>query len=83
MKRAVRNIAILGSTGSIGRSTLQVVSRFPDRFRVVCLSAHRNIDLLQKQIDRFRPRAVVLQDDCNAPLLRKATDGATDVLTGE
>jgi 1-deoxy-D-xylulose-5-phosphate reductoisomerase len=83
MKRAVRNIAILGSTGSIGRSTLQVVSRFPDRFRVVCLSAHRNIDLLQKQIDRFRPSAVVLQDESNAPLLRRATDGKTDVLTGE
>ncbi len=58
----MKNIAILGSTGSIGRSALQVVEQFPDRLQVVALAAGRNIDLLAEQIHRFRPRLAAVLD---------------------
>ena len=48
-------LVVLGSTGSIGRQTLDVVRAFPDRFRVVGLAAGSNIDLLQKQAAEFNP----------------------------
>ncbi|UCC73089.1 MAG: 1-deoxy-D-xylulose-5-phosphate reductoisomerase [Gemmatimonadota bacterium] len=57
-----RPIAVLGSTGSIGRTTLDVISTFPDRFRVVALTANRNADALLEQVDRFRPQLAVLAD---------------------
>ena len=58
----MKNIAILGSTGSIGRSALQVVEQFPDRLQVVALAAGRNIDLLAEQIHRFRPKLAAVLD---------------------
>jgi len=58
----LKRIAILGSTGSIGRSALQVVEQFPDRLQVVALAAGRNIDLLAEQIHRFRPRLAAVFD---------------------
>ncbi|MEW6510442.1 MAG: 1-deoxy-D-xylulose-5-phosphate reductoisomerase [Bacteroidota bacterium] len=78
-----RNIAILGSTGSVGRNTLDVVANFPDRLRVTYLAAHRNIDLLTEQINRFRPRGVAVMDMDAAALLRERVNGATEVLCGE
>ena len=51
-------IAVLGSTGSVGRQTLDVVSRLPDRFRVVALAAGANHDLLIEQIGKFKPNLV-------------------------
>lgn len=78
-----KNIAILGSTGSIGRSTLEVISHFPERFRVTYLTAHRNIDLLKEQVQQFRPRGVVVLDECNASVLGKSLNGATEILVGE
>jgi 1-deoxy-D-xylulose-5-phosphate reductoisomerase len=78
-----KNIAILGSTGSIGQSTLDVASAFPDLFRVAYLTAHRNIDLLREQINRFRPRGVVVLDHERADELRQLVDGSTEVLCGE
>jgi 1-deoxy-D-xylulose-5-phosphate reductoisomerase len=78
-----KNIAILGSTGSIGRNTLEVVSHFPERFRVAYLTAHRNIDLLQEQVRRFKPRGVVVLEECSASVLRKFLNGATELLVGE
>ncbi|HEY6952129.1 MAG TPA: 1-deoxy-D-xylulose-5-phosphate reductoisomerase [Bacteroidota bacterium] len=77
------NIAILGSTGSIGRSSLEVIKNFPERFCVTYLTANRNIDLLQKQIAQVHPRGVVVLDPCNASVLRKVLDGKTEVLSGE
>ncbi|MFW6200183.1 MAG: 1-deoxy-D-xylulose-5-phosphate reductoisomerase [Gemmatimonadota bacterium] len=53
-------IAVLGSTGSIGRSTLEVVDRHPGRFRVVALSANRSVDALAEQVARFEPDTAVL-----------------------
>ena len=55
MGSSVKRLAILGSTGSIGRQTLQVVRSLPSRFRVVALAAGQNTDLLAQQIDEFRP----------------------------
>ena len=59
---ATRTLTILGSTGSIGTNTLDVVGQNPDRFRVFALAAGRNVDLLAQQIQRFKPTVVVLQD---------------------
>lgn len=58
----VKNIAILGSTGSVGTQTLDVVRQNREQFRVVSLSAHVNIDLLKKQINEFNPEVVCVTD---------------------
>src|SRR5579863_777136 len=54
----MKDVAILGSTGSVGVTTLDVVARFPDRFRIVAMAAGRNLDLLAEQVRRFRPELV-------------------------
>ncbi len=56
-------VAILGSTGSIGRSTLQVISRHPDRFRVVALAANRALGSLVEQVRRYNPVVAVLAEE--------------------
>jgi 1-deoxy-D-xylulose-5-phosphate reductoisomerase len=77
------NIAILGSTGSIGRSSLEVIEAMPDRFRVTCLTAHRNIEILAEQILRFKPRTVVVTDEGRAGALRRLVDGSAEILSGD
>jgi 1-deoxy-D-xylulose-5-phosphate reductoisomerase len=62
-------VAVLGSTGSIGLSTLDVLRRHPDRFRVVALTAHRNGELLAAQAQEFRPDCVAIADPDQAPAL--------------
>ncbi len=54
----MKAISILGSTGSVGVTTLDVVGRFPGRFRVTAMAAGRNLDLFAKQIERFNPELV-------------------------
>ncbi len=58
----MKRLAVLGSTGSIGTSTLEVVRAHPDRFRVIALAAGRNIDLLRRQIVEHRPAVVSVAD---------------------
>ncbi len=58
----MKTLTVLGSTGSIGTNTLDVVRRSPDRYRIFALAAGRNIDLLASQIVEFRPRVAVLAD---------------------
>ncbi|MBK1630712.1 1-deoxy-D-xylulose-5-phosphate reductoisomerase [Thiohalocapsa halophila] len=58
----MKGITILGSTGSIGVSTLDVIARHPERFRVVALTAHRNAERLAEQCRRFRPAYAVMVD---------------------
>src|SRR5262249_4607550 len=53
-----KRIALLGSTGSIGQQTLDVVRRFPERFQVVALAARSNVSLLAQQVEEFRPSLV-------------------------
>jgi 1-deoxy-D-xylulose-5-phosphate reductoisomerase len=62
MGGTVKRLAVLGSTGSIGQQTLQVVRTLPNRFRIVGLAAGKNIDLLARQINEFKPRFVYYQD---------------------
>jgi 1-deoxy-D-xylulose-5-phosphate reductoisomerase len=78
-----KNIALLGATGSIGRSTLEIVQRLPERFRVRYLTANRNIDLLREQISLFKPRGVVVLDQRLAEELKKEVGNAVEVLSGE
>src|SRR5579872_760704 len=54
----MKAISIIGSTGSVGVTTLDVVARFSDRFRVVAMAAGRNLELLVAQVRRFRPELV-------------------------
>ncbi|MGD8372047.1 MAG: 1-deoxy-D-xylulose-5-phosphate reductoisomerase [Syntrophobacterales bacterium] len=80
----MKRIAILGSTGSIGRSSLKVIEQFPDRFQVVALAAGRNIDLLAEQIHRFRPQLAAVFDQQLAKDLvsRLETSTRVEVLAG-
>ena len=59
----IKNIARLGSTGSIGTQCLEVVRAYPDRFQVYALAAHRNIDLIISQAREFRPEVVCIADE--------------------
>lgn len=58
----MKHISILGSTGSIGTQTLDIIRQFPDEFKVVGLTANKNSDLLLKQIKEFKPKAVAIMD---------------------
>jgi len=81
-----RRLAILGSTGSVGASTLDVIARHPERFEVVALSAHQRVDELFAQCLRWRPRHAVLPDAARARVLRErlAAEGVrTEVRSGE
>ena len=80
----MKNISILGSTGSIGTQTLDVISYFPDKFRVVGLSAGNNIDLLAKQATQFRPDMVSIKSESNIGQLKsKLNDDNIDIFFGE
>jgi len=66
----MKNIAILGSTGSIGQSTLSVVESHPERFRVVAMAAGRNLEAACEQAQRWKPRLISLASPSDAELLR-------------
>ncbi len=79
----MKNISILGSTGSIGCNTLDVIALFPERFRVSGLSACENIDKLEAQIRRFRPSVVSLNSERAAKALKdRCGDLGVDVVSG-
>ncbi len=71
----MKRLVILGSSGSIGRNTLDVVSKYPDKFRVVGLAVKRNINLLLEQIEKFRPEIVGVYDEAAAEQLRRVCSG--------
>ena len=73
-------IAILGSTGSIGHSTLEVIEKYPEQYQVVGLSAGYNAELLQEQIRKFKPKAVSLSDESGQDILNDCP--GTEVLFG-
>ena len=77
-----QNIGILGSTGSIGTQTLNVVDQHPELFTVKLLTANGSIDLLEKQIHHYHPEAVCLVDENKADELRKKMKGKIHVLSG-
>ncbi len=81
-----KHLVLLGSTGSIGRSTLDVVARHPERFRVEALAANRNTGLLLRQIRKFKPRQVAMANPEAAGRVRAAVrkwKQPPRVLTGE
>lgn len=79
----VKRIAILGSTGSIGTQTLDVIAHHPDEFRVEALAAGHNLDLLLEQIRRFSPKLVSVATKELADRLRLVTDGRTKIVHGD
>lgn len=80
----MKNIVILGSTGSIGKSTLEIVENFPDKFKVIGLTAGRNISLLKEQIERFKPEVVAVSSEREYRKLKEIIKGRTplEVLYG-
>ncbi len=83
MTKTIRTIAILGSTGSIGRSALDVLRNLSAEYDVRYLTAHRNIDLLREQVLAFNPRSVVVNNEADAASLRTVFGSSTEVLCGE
>lgn len=75
MEDNIRNIAILGSTGSIGTQTLDIIDRFPQKFRATVLTARKNVDLLAAQARKFLPERVVIADDSLYPDLKQLLNG--------
>lgn len=67
----MKNIAILGSTGSIGTQTLQVIAAYPERFNVEVLTANNQVELLAEQAKRFKPNMVVIANEEKYPRLRE------------
>src|SRR5262249_60219367 len=70
-----KGLAVLGSTGSVGVNTLDVVTSHPTKFAVLALAAHSNVDLLEEQARRFHPRLAVLFDEDKAAFLRRRLQG--------
>jgi len=78
-------VAVLGSTGSIGLSTLDVLGRHPERFQVVALTANRNAELLAEQCRCYRPAVAAMADPAAARRLQSllaGMSGAPEVLAG-
>ena len=81
----MKNISILGSTGSIGTQALTVVDEFPEELNVVSLSCRKDIDLIEKQIEKYHPELVCVMDSESALTLEqrlKSRDLKTKVVTG-
>ena len=79
----MKTVALLGSTGSIGRSALSVIARYPDRFRLVAVSGHRNNEALLEIAQRFKPEAVAITSDAPFPAERwrlyRGNDGLVEL----
>ena len=83
--KTTRQITILGSTGSIGESTLDVIARHPDRFQAFALTANNNVEKMLAQCQRFQPRFAVMLNTASAEKLASAIKAAgiqTEVLAG-
>lgn len=76
----MKHLSILGSTGSIGTQTLDIVNNSPKEFKITGLTANKNIELLKKQIIEFKPEAVAVMDKKSADLLKEKID--IDVYSG-
>ena len=79
----MKNISVLGSTGSIGRQTLEVAAANPGQLKIRVLAAHRNVDLMLQQIEVFHPDLAVLTDKEAAGELLKQYHGKTEILSGQ
>ena len=80
----MKKVAILGSTGSIGTQTLEVISHIKDQFKVEVLSAHSNYNLLIEQAKKFKPKTIIFGDSSKSKILEKNLNNEEiDILYGE
>ena len=79
----MKKVLILGSTGSIGINTLNVIRNFPETFQITALTINTKIDLLETQIHEFNPGTVVVKDEKLGMSLKKRISGNCEVLVGE
>jgi len=80
----LKKVSILGSTGSIGTQTLEVISQFPEKFEVTALGAGSNIELLKNQIKKFQPKIAALKNEEYADKLRGILGSSeTEIIYGE
>jgi 1-deoxy-D-xylulose-5-phosphate reductoisomerase len=78
----MKNVVLLGSTGSIGTSTIKVANDLPDRIRLVGLGAGNNVDLLLEQTRQHKPRTISITDPAKAKDLRNRLGNSNEVLSG-
>ena len=78
----MKKILILGSTGSIGVNALNVIRQYPEKFKIEAFTVNSRIDLLEPQINEFRPRVVVVKEEKPAEELRKKFKNECEVLSG-
>ncbi|MBA2607532.1 MAG: 1-deoxy-D-xylulose-5-phosphate reductoisomerase [Actinobacteria bacterium] len=76
------DVAVLGSTGSIGTQTLDVIDQNPDHFRVVALGANRSVDVLVAQANRYKPQVVAIGDESVSDAVRAGVPSGTRVVVG-
>ncbi|SHG57118.1 1-deoxy-D-xylulose 5-phosphate reductoisomerase [Thermosyntropha lipolytica DSM 11003] len=76
------NLVLLGSTGSIGRQTLEVVDKYPERFKIVALAAKDEVDELKRQIIRYKPKIVAVDDDYTYRQLKDFCPAGVEVKAG-
>ncbi len=80
----MKNVVILGSTGSIGKSTLEVIRNLKHKYKVVALSANSQWELLSRQVSEFKPESISLADERCIDSLRNSLPGnSVQILTGE
>lgn len=79
----MKKIAVLGSTGSIGENTLQIVRRLKENFQITALAAHSNIDKLEEQVREFQPEIVAVYDFVKAAELKQRLPGSKIVAGAE
>ena len=78
----MKEIAILGSTGSIGTQALEVIRLHPDLFHAQVLAAHGNVELLLKQAHEFNPSAIVITDKDAGEKFKSSYNGSAEVYIG-
>ena len=78
----MKNITILGSTGSIGVSTLEIISAHPNRFKVIAMTAGKNLELFVRQIKQFTPRIAVVASMDDVPQLKALCSGLDVTILG-
>lgn len=79
----MKKILILGSTGSIGVNTIEIVRSFPEKFEIIGLTANNNIELLRKQIEEFHLKVVVVRDAAKANEFKAQIGNRCEILTGD
>lgn len=78
----MKHLSILGSTGSIGVSTLEIVAAHPDRFRIIAMTAGRNLELFARQIREFSPRIAAVASAQDIPVIKELCAGLKVEITG-